>query len=129
MITGHLGLDVRMNQHQNDEYASFSVGVNRRFKTADGQQREETTWYNCTWWKPNKATDYRKKGQMVLVEGRPIAKHYKTRTGADAAVVEINVSSIELLAAFLDWLIDNPERFKPNKPSIMLADEFLKSRQ
>lgn len=35
----------------------------------------------------------------------------------------------ELLSAFLDWLIDNPERFKPNKPSIMLADEFLKSRQ
>lgn len=35
----------------------------------------------------------------------------------------------ELLAAFLDWLIDNPERFKPNKPSLMLADEFLKSRQ
>lgn len=35
----------------------------------------------------------------------------------------------ELLAAFLDWLIDNPEIFKPNKPSIMLADEFLKSRQ
>lgn len=35
----------------------------------------------------------------------------------------------ELLADFLDWLIDNPERFKPNKPSIMLADEFLKSRQ
>lgn len=29
----------------------------------------------------------------------------------------------------IDWLIENPERFKPNKPSIMLADEFLKSRQ
>lgn len=35
-------------------------------------------------------------------------------------------STSELLAKFLDWLIENPDRFKPNKPSIMLADEFLK---
>ena len=35
----------------------------------------------------------------------------------------------KLLADFLDWLIDDPERVKPNMPSIMIADEFLKSRQ
>ena len=39
------------------------------------------------------------------------------------------VGRSELLAAFLDWLIENPDKFKPNIPHLMLADEFLKSRQ
>lgn len=35
----------------------------------------------------------------------------------------------KLIADFLDYLVEDPEtRWKPNKPSIMIADEFLKSR-
>jgi hypothetical protein len=33
----------------------------------------------------------------------------------------------KILAKFLDWLIENPEIFTPNKPHLMLADEFLKN--
>ena len=51
------------------------------------------------------------------------------KNGTPTNANNVLVGDSELLAAFLDWLIENPERFKPNKPSIMLADEFLKSRQ
>lgn len=97
MITGHLGHDARVSVHNNDEYASFSVGVNRRYKGSDGQMKESSTWYNCTWWKPNAAKDFLKKGQMVLIEGRPNARHFKTRNGEDAASIEVQVQSVELL--------------------------------
>jgi hypothetical protein len=31
----------------------------------------------------------------------------------------------DVIAMFLDWLIQNPEIFNPNKPSIIISDEFL----
>jgi single-strand DNA-binding protein len=110
MITGHLGQDAKMNVHANDEYASFSVGCNRRVNGPDGQPKDVTTWYNCTWWKPNKATQYLKKGQMVLVEGRPTARHYKDRNGLDKAVLEIQVAQVELLGK-------NPNADQSNPPA------------
>jgi cell shape-determining protein MreC len=32
------------------------------------------------------------------------------------------------LASFLDWIIQNPEKYNPNKPSTILADEFINNQ-
>jgi single-strand DNA-binding protein len=96
MITGHIGQDAQVRQAGKDECANFSVAVTRRFKQGD-ETKEATTWYNCALWRPNAVVNFLKKGQPVLVEGRPRCRVYQNRDGVHVAQMEIDVTHVELL--------------------------------
>ncbi len=72
VLVGHVGRDPEMRYTpQGTPVTSFSVATNRRYKTADGQQKEETVWFRVTVWNKQAETvnQYVTKGQQVLVEG------------------------------------------------------------
>ena len=96
MITGHLGQDAKLSQHGNDECVNFTVAATRRYKQGN-ETKEATQWYACTLWNPSRVKDYLKKGQMVLIEGRPGCRTYKNRAGETVAQLDINVQNVELL--------------------------------
>lgn len=52
--------------------ASFSVATSRKWKTQDGEQHEETTWFRVSAWRglAEICNRYLKKGQQVFIEGR-----------------------------------------------------------
>lgn len=87
-VLGHVGRTPELSITPTGKpVVKFSIAVT--YKGSDG--KEATSWYNCTAWNSlaEMIDKYVKKGQMVLVVGRPEIKIYETRdgrTGLDAAV-------------------------------------------
>jgi single-strand DNA-binding protein len=73
VIVGRLGRDPELRYTPSGQaVASFSVATSRKYKTGDGQQVDETTWFRVSVWGKQAETcnQYLSKGKMVLVEGR-----------------------------------------------------------
>lgn len=73
MIIGNLGRDPEMRYTPNGSpVTNFSVAVTRRWKTAEGEQKEETEWFNVECWSKlaEIANQYLAKGKQVYIEGR-----------------------------------------------------------
>ena len=71
--------------------ASFSVAVNRSWKDANGELREEVAFIPVVVW--GKAAEncerYLRKGSGVLVDGRINTRNYESKTGEKRYVTEI----------------------------------------
>jgi single-strand DNA-binding protein len=79
---------------------SFSVASNHRYKTASGEQREETEWFNCQAFGKLAETcnQYLTKGQQVYVEGRLTSRTYQARDGQTRHSNDITVREIQFLS-------------------------------
>lgn len=72
-IIGNLGTDPEMRyMPSGDAVTSFSVATNRRYRTRDGENRDETEWFRVNAWGRLAETtnQYLEKGSLVYVEGR-----------------------------------------------------------
>lgn len=70
---GFLGGDPEMRYSpQGDAVTNFSLACNRKWKTQDGEQHEETIWFRVTCWRGLAETvnEYLSKGRQVMVIGR-----------------------------------------------------------
>ena len=73
MIIGNLGRDPEMRYlPSGSPVTNFSVAVSRRWKSRDGEDKEETEWFNidCFDRLAETANTYLSKGRQVYVEGR-----------------------------------------------------------
>lgn len=73
IVEGFLGQDPEMRFTPNGTpVTNFSVAVNRRWTTQDGQDGEETVWFRVAAWngQAEPCNQYLKKGSRVLVKGR-----------------------------------------------------------
>jgi single-strand DNA-binding protein len=72
-LMGNLTRDVEL-RHTNSQQAVATIGlaVNRRWRTPDGEDREETTFVDCEAWGRTAETmsKYLAKGRPVFIEGR-----------------------------------------------------------
>ena len=99
IVIGNLGRDPELRYTPAGQaVASFSVASNRKYRTADGEQREETEWFNVSAW--GKLADlcnqYLTKGQQVYVEGRPTSRSYEAN-GQQRFSMEINLTDVQFL--------------------------------
>ncbi len=72
LLMGNLTRDVEVRQAGSTQVANIGLAVNRRFKTQDGQSREETTFVDCEAWgrTAEVMAQYLSKGSPVFIEGR-----------------------------------------------------------
>jgi single-strand DNA-binding protein len=73
MLIGNLTRDPQMKTlPSNTAIADFGLAVSRRFKTAAGEDREETCFLDCTAFGKQAQVigEYCKKGKSLFVEGR-----------------------------------------------------------
>ncbi len=74
MLMGNLTRDIELRHLPNSSQAVANIGlaVNRRFKTQEGEQREEVTFVDCEAWGKTAETmsQYLRKGRPVFIEGR-----------------------------------------------------------
>jgi len=74
ILVGNVGSDGGEMRYMPDGTAvtNFSMAVNRRWNSANGEKREETAWFRVETWRSLAETvnQYLKKGDRVLVEGR-----------------------------------------------------------
>ena len=100
MIIGNLGRDPEMRYTPSGSaVTSFSVAVNRRWNSPDGQQQDETEWFNIVTWNKLAETcnQVLTKGRHVYVEGRLKTRSWDGQDGQKHYRTEVIASTVEFL--------------------------------
>jgi single-strand DNA-binding protein len=99
---GNLGQDPTMRCTPSGQaMTSFTVASNHRYKTASGEQKKETEWFNCSAFGKLAETcnQYLSKGQQIYVEGRLSTRAYQTQGGETRQSLDVRVSDIQFLGS------------------------------
>lgn len=108
ILVGNLGSDPEMRfMPSGVGVTNFSVATSEKWKGADGEQHEQTTWVRVSvFGKAAEACNtYLKKGSRVLVEGKlsPDAKGnpkvFQRADGSSGATYEIRASEVKFLSS------------------------------
>ncbi|MGH2449016.1 MAG: single-stranded DNA-binding protein [Chloroflexota bacterium] len=106
IIIGNLGRDPEMRYlPSGSAVTNFSVAVSRRWNDRDGQQREETEWFNVDAFEKQAeiANQYLSKGKQVCVEGRVHLDTWDDRqSGEKRASLKVRAQQITLLGTRQD---------------------------
>ena len=106
VLVGYLGRDPEMRYTpQGLPVTSFPVATNRRYTTADGQQKEETVWFRVSVWGKQAETvnQYLNKGRRVLVEGSLVGDEnggpriWTDKEGKPRASFEVRALTVQFL--------------------------------
>jgi len=99
-VIGNLGKDAQVNNVNGKTVINFNVAHTERFKDAQGNQKDRTTWVDCSYWTDRTAVaPYLKKGTQVYVEGTPDVRSYTTADGRQGASLTLRIASVQLLGA------------------------------
>jgi single-strand DNA-binding protein len=97
-IIGNLGKDCIVKEVNGKNVINFNVAHAEKFKDAQGNLQERTTWVNCAYWTDRTAVaQYLKKGKTVYVEGTPDAEAYTNKENQPAATLRLRVQNLQLL--------------------------------
>jgi single-strand DNA-binding protein len=100
MLIGNLGKDPDLQvTSDGTPYTRFSLAVNRVFKSATGERKEETEWFNIVVWRQlaENCERYLHKGSKVYVEGRLTQRKYTDKDGIQRTSVEVIVNDVQFL--------------------------------
>ena len=99
-VIGNLGKDAVVNNVNGKTVINFNVAHTERYKDAQGNQKDRTTWVDCSYWTDRTAVaPYLKKGTQVYVEGTPDVRSYTTADGRNGASLTLRILSVQLLGA------------------------------
>ncbi|MGZ5254517.1 MAG: single-stranded DNA-binding protein [Flavitalea sp.] len=99
-VIGHLGRDCVTNTVNGKSVMNFTVAHTEKYRDAQNQQREKTTWVDCSYWSDRTAiAPYLKKGTQVFIEGVPDVRTYTKTDGTFAAALSLRVLNIQLLGS------------------------------
>lgn len=99
-LIGRLGKDPEMKTFDGGtQKASFTLATTDVYKNQKGEKAEETQWHNIVvWGKPAETvTQYLRKGNEVVIEGRLVHRTYETATGEKKYFTEVNVNDFVLV--------------------------------
>jgi single-strand DNA-binding protein len=100
LLIGNLGRDPELNvTSDGSPVTKFSLAVNRRYKGTNGEQKEETEWFNIVAWRQlaEICERYLRKGSKVYIEGRLTQRKYTDREGVQRTSVEVIASDMKML--------------------------------
>ena len=97
-VIGNLGKDCIVKEINGKSVINFSVAHSERFKDAQGNQKERTTWVECAYWTDRTTvSQYLTKGKTVYAEGTPEADAYTNKDGNVSATLRMRVQTVQLL--------------------------------
>ena len=97
-IVGNLGGDCIQKEINGKTVINFNVAHTEKFKDAQGNLKERTTWVNCAYWTDRTAVaQYLKKGKQIYAEGSPEADGYLNKENQPAATLRMRVQNLQLL--------------------------------
>ncbi len=103
IITGNLTRDPELrNTPSGASVCSFTVAVNRTYRDASGEQKEDVSFIDCSAWGKlaEMINQYAKKGTGVLVSGRLDQRSWEDKTtGQKRSRVEIVVEDFNFTGA------------------------------
>src|ERR687884_2074910 len=111
-LTGNLGKDPeRRYTAEGSALTRFSVASSRRWHSTEGDDREETEWFNVIAW--NKlgeiCAQYLQKGARVYIEGRLQTRSWEDQqTGQKRYMTEVIANDLIMLDARRERVADAP---------------------
>jgi single-strand DNA-binding protein len=100
MIMGNLTRDVELrNIPSGQAVANIGIAVNRRFRTQDGQDREEVTYVDCEAWgrQAEVMAQYLAKGRPVFIEGRLKLDQWQDKDGGNRSKMKVVVENFQFV--------------------------------
>ena len=99
-IIGHTGSEPELRFTPTGKpVTSFSVAVNRRYTTANGEKKEETDWYTVVVWNrlAENCNQFIVKGQCVYASGRVRLHEWDTQEGEHRSKLELIANTVLFL--------------------------------
>lgn len=101
-LIGNLGKDpeIRVNQASGRKVVSFSLATSRRYRDANGEQKEDTQWHNIVGW--GKVAEVFeqlgvRKGTSLYVEGRLTNRSWTDQSGQKRYTTEVALDTFQIL--------------------------------
>jgi single-strand DNA-binding protein len=96
-ITGRLVADATVRAvNAEKNVTGFRVAVNRRYKS-QGEQKEETAYIDCTYWRGEGIAPFLTKGMLVQLSGFMTAEPWVNRDGEPMASLRFRTDEINML--------------------------------
>ena len=97
---GNLTRDVELKYTpSNQPVATFGLAMNRRYKTKDGENRDETTFVDCEAWARTAEvmSEYLSKGRPVFIEGRLKLDQWQDKEGNNRSKLRVVVENFQFV--------------------------------
>ncbi len=118
ILVGNLTRDMELRYLQSGTaLATTGIATNRRFKTANGEQKDETMFIDLTFFgrTAEVANQYLRKGSKVLVEGRLILEQWVDQNGQKRSKHSITVENMQMLDSRGDAQSQNGGGYSQNQ--------------
>lgn len=100
-VVGNLGRDPEQRSIGDGDRSvtSFPVATSRKYKTRDGDQKEDTQWHSVQVWGPQgeNCAKYLTKGSLVLVSGEMRYRKYTGKDDVERISAEISADKVQFL--------------------------------
>lgn len=120
ILIGNLTRDPELRYLANGTaVANFTLAINRKWKDADGDQKEEVTFVDCTVWSGAAETvnQYVKKGDPLCVTGRLKQDHWEDKqTKQKRSKIGVVVEGFQFLGSGDGKRTPKADNRKPEKP-------------
>ncbi len=103
-MIGRLTRDPELRQTGNGtSYCRISIANNRNY-TANGERREEVSFFNCTAWgrQAEVINQYARKGKQVAIDGRLQQRSWQDQEGKNQSSVDVVIERLQLLGSASD---------------------------
>ena len=100
LIMGNLTRDPELKQTpSNQSVAQIGIAVNRKFKSREGDLKEETTFVDCEAWGKTAETmaKYLSKGKPVFIEGRLKLDQWQDKEGNNRSKLKVVVENFQFI--------------------------------
>ncbi len=100
LLMGNLTRDVQLKSTSGGQsVADIAIAVNRKFKTKDGQEREEVTYVDCECWGPRAEViaKYFSKGKPIFIEGRLKLDSWEDKEGKKQSKLRVVVENFQFI--------------------------------
>ena len=100
LLMGNLTRDVELKSIAgNQSVAEIGLAVNRRYRTKEGEDREETTFVDCEAWGRTAEVmkQYLSKGRPVFIEGRLKLDQWTDKDGQKRSKMRVVIDSFQFI--------------------------------
>ena len=107
LVIGNLGKDATVNTVNGKNVINFTAAHTEKYKDAQGNQVDKTTWVECAYWTERVGiVPYLKKGTQIYAEGIPEIRNYTTSDGRTGSSLVLRVMNVQLLGSKVEGSID-----------------------
>lgn len=100
ILLGNLTRDIEVRHTGNNQaVANIGLAVNRRWRSPEGENREETTFIDCEAWGKTAEimSQYLRKGRPVFIEGRLKLDQWEDKEGKKQSKLRVVVETFQFV--------------------------------